>query len=415
MYRRNLSPTLLDALADSPVVLLNGARQTGKTTLVQTLAAEKHPAQYLTLDDAGILSAAKADPAGFVAGLNGPVIIDEVQRAPELLSAIKVAVDRNRASGRFLLTGSANVLTLPRLSESLAGRMEILTLWPLAQSEIEGAAGSFTDLIFSEDPLSIARPEPSRTPLLARLLAGGYPEPLGRRNQARRSAWFGSYLTTILQRDIRDLAQIEGLTDIPRLLSLLAARAASLLNLADVSRDSRLPYSTLTRYLSLLEATFLVRLLPAWASNRGQRFVKSPKLLISDSGLIGHLLGLGAESGLKEERLLGPMLENFVALELLKDASWSASRPELFHFRTHDRKEVDLVLEDPSGRLVGIEVKASATVTAGDLKGLFALREIAGERFVRGLVAYTGEQVIPFGERLHAVPVNTLWEALRID
>jgi len=440
MYRRNLMPLLQDALSDSPVVLLNGARQTGKTTLVQALTenqseenqvkeqqvkAQQLARTYLSLDDVGVLSAAKSDPAGFLSGFPGPLVIDEVQHAPELFPAIKATVDKRREPGRFLLTGSANVLLLPRLSESLAGRMEILTLWPLAQSEIENKSGtvngsqsssrnsSLIDLLFSDAFSQLLAPgllpELPKADLIRRIVAGGYPEPLARASDARRRAWFASYLTTILQRDVRDMANIEGLTALPRLLSLLAARSGSLLNLADVSRTSGLAYTTLLRYMTLLEATFLVQFLPSWSANLGHRLVKSPKLLISDTGLAASLLGVKAERLAENGTLLGGLLETFVAMELRKAAGWSAAAVQLFHYRTQAGQEVDVLLENGMGQLVGVEVKASATVTSSDFKGLRGIAEATGDRFVRGVVLYTGSQVIPFGERLYALPMSVLW------
>jgi len=431
MYTRFLQSALLDALRDSPVVLLNGARQTGKTTLVQSLPSrssqlsvpasvqgpvqEHAKATYLTLDDAGFLAAARSDPAGFLSGFSGSIIIDEVQHAPELFPALKSAVDRQRTPGRFLLTGSANILLLPRLAESLAGRMQILTLWPLAQGEIAGRSTNVVDLLFAPPlpalPAGLASglPPVERQDLMRRLLAGGYPEPLTRPSEARRRAWFGSYLTTILQRDVRDMANIEGLTALPRLLALIAARAASLLNLSDISRAAGLPYTTLTRYMSLLEATFLVQLIPAWSTNLSTRLVKSPKVILNDTGLMASLLGLNVERLTQDGSLFGPLLENFVAMEVKKHIAWSQVQPQLFHFRTQTGVEVDLVLENAAGEIVGLEVKASATVSAADFKGLRALMEARGERFVRGVVLYTGQQVIPFGERLHAVPISLLW------
>jgi len=406
MYRRLLAQPLMDALSDSPVVLVNGARQTGKTTLVQSL---DRPATYLTLDDIAVLSAARTDPAGFLAGLSGPVVLDEVQHAPELFPALKAAVDRQRTPGRFLLTGSANVLLLPKLSESLAGRMEVLTLWPLAQAEIAGDAKNLVDALFTDTPLPSGLPAVERPELLQKLLGGGYPEPLARGSETRRRAWFGSYLTTILQRDVRDMANIEGLTALPRLLSLLAARTSALLNQSDVSRASGLPYTTLGRYLTLLEMTFLVQMLPAWSSNLGLRLIKSPKVTLCDTGLAASLLGLSTERLASDGSMLGQLLETFVVMEMRKLSGWSRTQPQLFHWRTEKQEEVDLLLEDAAGRLVGVEVKASATVTASDFRGLRALAEATGDRFVRGVVLHTGSQTVPFGERLHALPLSALW------
>lgn len=413
MYRRNISTPLDESLGDTPVVLLNGSRQTGKSTLVQSGMIEDRGARYLTLDDAGVLAAAETDPAGFLSGFEGPIILDEIQRSPGLFPAIKAEVDRERRPGRYLLTGSANVLLLPKLSESLAGRMEILTLWPLSQGEIEGAEESFIDAAFSEGSVSLRDEARGTSELIERLLRGGYPEALGRRSEVRRQAWFGSYVTTILQRDVRDLSNIEGLTELPRLLSLLAARVASLVNYAELSRSASMPQSTLKRYISLLQATFLVHTLPAWSGNLGKRLVRSPKLLLCDTGLISGLQGLNAGRLASEPNLVGPLLENFVAMELMKQSAWSRTKPRLFHFRTQTGQEVDVVLEDAAGRVVGIEVKASATVGARDFNGLRALAEASGEQFRRGIVLYTGRSSIPFSKNLYALPVSSLWETTR--
>jgi uncharacterized protein len=418
MYNRMLRPQLIAALADTPVVFLNGARQTGKSTLVRELAENEHPARYLTFDDATVLAAARHDPAGFVAGLEGPVIIDEVQLAPDIFPPLKLAVDRSRLPGRFLLTGSANILLLPHVSESLAGRMEILTLWPLSQGEIEGVEENLTDRLFSTKfalPYSALKSAGIRADLLTRLVRGGYPEALGRKTEERRRNWFGAYITTILQRDVREMANIEGLTELPRVLALLATRASSLHNLADISRSIDIPQTTLKRYLTLLETTFLLVPLPAWSSNLGKRLVKAPKLALSDTGLLTYLLGANEERLAEDSSLLGRVLENFVVTELRKQASWGKTKPQIFHFRTQTGQEVDIVMEDATGRLVGVEVKASATVNSGDFKGLRALQETAGKRFTRGALLYTGAEAVAFGADLFAIPLASLWRPLFSD
>ncbi len=411
MVRRNLTARLVDALGDTPVVLLHGARQTGKTTLVRSLAGREHPAEYLTFDDPAVLAAAKADPQGFVDRFTRPVIFDEVQRVPELAVAIKAAVDRDRRPGRFLLTGSANVLQVPKLSDSLAGRMEILTLWPFSRGEIEGVRESFIDAIFAA---KLPRPGASRRAnerggLIDRLVIGGYPEVQQRPRVDRRRAWFTSYIDTILQRDVRDLANIEALTLLPRLLALLATRTGGLLNYADIARSVQMPQTTLKRYLALLETTFLIQTLPPWSSNLGLRLVKSPKFYLSDCGLLVHLLGLDGERLRADPIQLGHLLENFVVTELRKQASWSRMRPRLYHYRTHNGKEVDIVLEGDAGRVVGIEIKAGATITAADFGGLKHLADAVGKRFHCGIVLYGGREWLPFGKGLHAIPVDALW------
>ncbi|MBI2986110.1 MAG: ATP-binding protein [Deltaproteobacteria bacterium] len=410
MIKRHISASLLEALGDNPVVLLHGARQTGKSTLAQWLALNQHPSRYLTLDDVGVLAAAQGDPGGFIAALKEPVVIDEIQRAPELFMAIKAAVDRDRRPGRFLLTGSADVMLLPRLSESLAGRMEILTLWPLSQGEIDGIKESFLDAVFGNELPTKIKIRQDWSGLLARMLRGGYPVVQGRLTEDRQKAWFSSYVSAILQRDVRELASIEGLTVLPRLLSLLAARSTSLLNVSDLSRSVAIPQTTLKRYMALLEMTFLIQTLPAWSSNLNKRLVKAPKLILNDTGLMAYLLGLSRERLVTEGTLAGPLLENFVVMELRKEAAWSRTRPQVFHFRTLTGQEVDVVLEDAAGKLVGIEVKASGTVDGKDFRGLRALAELTGKRFQNGVVLYSGSECIPFGPQLHAIPVNALWE-----
>lgn len=408
MIERHATGRLRAALADRPVVLLHGARQTGKTTLVRALAEDADGARYVTFDDLTMLAAARGDPAGFLAGIAGPVVLDEVQRAPDLLLAIKAAVDRKRAPGRFLLTGSANVLLVPRVAESLAGRMEIVTLWPFSQGEIDGVVEGFVDAAFgTAAPVLGARTE--KVTLAVRVLRGGFPEAVTIESAARRRAWFDAYLTTILQRDVRDLAHIEGLTELPRLLALLAARPMALLNYAELSRSAGLAQSTLKRYFALLETVFLVRTLPPWHVNIGKRLVKTPKVLLCDSGLAAHLMGIDAGRIAQDRAVFGGLLESFVAMELTKQIGWSTAAPALYHFRTHEGEEVDLVLERRAGTLVGIEVKSAATVTAADFKGLRALAQAAGRRFHRGIVLYTGTEVVPFAPRLFAVPVEALW------
>ncbi len=410
MLRRHITQRLLEALEDTPAVLVNGARQTGKSTLVQLPEFQRHGRQYLTLDDPGVLAAARQDPNGFIAGLNTPVTLDEVQHAPELFPAIKMAIDRKREPGRFMLTGSANVLLAPKLAESLAGRMELLTLWPFSQGELNGSKEGFVDALFSRQSgwVSGKRGSLRRDELFEKVLLGGYPVAITRHPGARRNAWFQSYLTTILQRDVRDLANIADLTAVPRLLSVVAARVGGLLNFADLSRTLGLPQTTLKRYFALLEATFLVQQLRPWSSNLGQRAIRTPKVYLNDTGLLAHLLGLTAERLKLDETLAGGLLENFVYMELRKQSSWSETQPEFFFWRTVSGQEVDIVLEDRAGRLVGIEVKAGATLGRADVRGLQAMAAAAGKRWIRGVVLYTGTEVIPFEANLHGAPISQL-------
>jgi uncharacterized protein len=410
MIERRLTGPLLDALEDRPVALLVGPRQSGKSTLALSLASDAHRARYLTFDDPPTLAAAAGDPVGFLGGLTGDVVLDEVQLVPELFRPLKAAVDRERRPGRFLLTGSAQVLLLPRLSESLAGRMEVLTLWPLAQSETLGNAGSFVDALFTAGPLAPRATAPTDAEEIRRLIVlGGFPEVRTLRTPQRRDAWFASYVTTILQRDVRDIANVDGLVTMPALLSLLAARSAGLLNASELSRSAGIKLTTLNRYLALLETVFLVRRVPAWSANLGKRLVKSPKLHFVDSGLAAHLVGLDEEGLAASPLQFGALLETFVVGELHKTLGWSDIRARLFHFRSSDRREVDIVLEDPRGRIVGIEVRASSTPSQADFAGLRFLQELAGQRFVRGVVLHLGGAALPFGDRLEALPMTALW------
>lgn len=395
------------------MVLLHGARQTGKSTLVQSLAAAaEHPIRYVTLDDARTLAAVKSDPAGFLSGLSGPVALDEIQHAPELLLPIKAEVDRNRRPGRYILTGSANVLMLPKLSESLAGRMEILTLWPLSQGEIEGGQENFVDVMFSK---TFAAPQKLPLPggrLRERVLRGGYPEMIAARPSAeRRRAWFNSYLTTILQRDVREVSDIDGLSEMPNLLMLLATRMGSLLNLSEVSREAGISHTTLKRYMSLLQAIFMVQLLPPWFRNIGKRLVKAPKLYLNDTGLAANLLGIDSEATGFTSSLAGGFVENFAVMELRKQITWSRVQPRMYHFRTLTGQiEVDIVLEGAGERIVGVEVKEGGSLSSKDFMGLRMLAQSAGDRFVRGVLLYGGEDVIPFGHDLYAIPHSALWQ-----
>lgn len=410
MFRRNVHDNVCAALADTPVVFLAGARQTGKTTLVRSLASEIG-ASYATLDDPPVLSAAMSDPQGFLQGLGHHAIIDEAQKAPGVFPVIKAAVDRDRKARRYLLTGSANVLLLPRIAESLAGRMEIITLGPLSQGEIEGRRERFIDAVFSERRGRLV-PGETTPDVVARVAAGGFPEALGRSDEKRRRAWWSAYVTAILQRDVRDIANIEGLVELPRLLRLLAARTGSLLNFSELARAAAMPQTTLKRYLALLEATFLLAPLPAWSSNLSKRLIKSPKLHLVDSGLAAHLMGLNAQRLREDPQILGHLLENFVVAELRRQAAWQDTAVECFHFRAlHSQREVDVVLEDDAGRLAGIEIKATATPMARDFAGLREFADSVGNRFHAGIVLCLAPQSVPFGDRLRTMPIGALWQS----
>ena len=413
MFTRMLQGKVLEAMNDTPVVFVAGSRQTGKSTLVQAVQAGLPDTCYRTMDDLNTLASARRDPKGFVEALPSRAFLDEVQRAPELFLPIKVAVDRDRRPGRFVLTGSANVLALPRVSDSLAGRMEILTLWPLAQAEIEGTIPGFVDACFSGQAGSPLRLGRSPTTLVQRMLVGGYPEALARVAAQARARWFDGYLTTLVQRDVRDLAQIEGLTQLPRLLATLATRAGSPLNFADLSRSLAMNQMTVKRYMALFETLFLVVSLPPWFDNLGKRLAKTAKIYFNDAGLLAHVLGVDAD-GLEHQPVSkGALVENFAVMELMKLAANSQARPSLFHFRTSVGQEVDVVMENRRRDLVGVEIKAAATVADADFRGLHAFADLAGKRLRAGVVLYAGRETLPFGPRMWAVPLEALWSETR--
>ena len=413
------------------MLLLHGARQTGKSTLLRSLAGGD--ARYLSLDDASLLSALRADPAGYLAANPGRLLIDEVQRAPDVFLAIKHEVDLARmagapVNGRFLLSGSANVLLLPRLADSLAGRMEVHTLWPLAQSEMRVSPGrvavNFVDAVFAPEPPSPQRngvqgpigiDAVGRDQLISRLLTGGYPEVVARSSDKRREAWFEAYLHTIIQRDIRDLAQIDGVLQLPQLLRALAHKATGTLNTADLSRTLGLAQTTLRRYLHLLETVFLLTPLPAWTPRESHRAQKSPKLFFNDSGLLAHLLGLSTQQLAAAPGLPGALLETFVHGELQKLRGWADTHCELMHYRTASGMEVDFILQDRQGRVVGVEVKSATQARADDFRGLRHLREVLGAQFYRGIVLHPGTQSVAFDPQLASLPVAALWASAASD
>lgn len=403
----------MEALSDTPVVFLRGARQTGKTTLVKQLAeapAGEGSRQYISLDSATALAGALEDPTGFLQGLKKPVVIDEAQRASALMLAIKEDVDRERQAGRYLLTGSANILTLPGIADSLAGRMEVLTLYPLSQGEIAGLQEDFISTLFAKEFLleHTNKTLLTREKLLEAIALGGYPEVLSRSNPKRRTAWFDSYITTLVERDIRDISNIQDISGLIRLLRLLGVRSGTLYNQAELSRSVGMPASTLGRYIPLLEALFLVWFLPAWSSNLSKRLVKSPKVHISDSGLACHLCGADEDRLANDSIMAGRLLESFVVGELLKQNSWTEHPVSLYHYRSQSGEEVDVVLEDRAGRVAAVEVKLAASVASHDIKGLASLRDALGDHFVRGVIMYTGQDIMPMGDRIYAVPVEVM-------
>ena len=410
LYPRHIRPRVLEALSDSPVVLIHGPRQCGKTTLARMIGdAEGYT--YLTFDDDVQRAGATSDPVGYVADLPSRVILDEVQRVPGIFTSLKAAVDAHRKPGRFILTGSANVLLLPSLADSLAGRMEILRLHPLSQVELAGGEAGFLPTLFGGRVDAGSNGRRQGRELAERVAAGGYPAALSRSTARRRSAWYRDFTDTLVQRDIRDLSRISRLDAVPRLLTLAAGQTARLLNVSDLAAPFQVTRPTIRDYLTLLSRIFLLEELPPWHHNRLSRLIKTPKLHLCDTGLACALLGLDAGTLWQDRALLGQFLESFIFQELRRQASWQEEAVFFSHYRDKDKVEVDIVLES-GGRLAGVEVKASSTVTRNDFRGLIRLGQAVGERFAAGVVLYDGESVVPFGRKLHAVPISSLWERI---
>jgi len=405
LFERFAAKRIATALTDTPVVMLIGPRQCGKTTLVRQFAGNQRG--YFTLDDDTVLQAARSDPSGFVRGFD-LAAIDEVQRAPELLRAIKRSVDNDRRPGRFLLTGSANILALPQVSESLAGRMEIVNLMPISRAEIAGKRPGFLKAAFAG---KVAKPGMTLIgdDLVRTVLVGGYPEMLRRGDAARRQAWARDYIKAIVQRDVRDIAEVERLDQMPQLLKVLAHYSGQLTNFTQIGGQLGLDDKTTRRYIGILEQMFLVERVAPWFRNSLSRLVKTPKLHFLDSGLLAATRGITFEQVAKRRTGFGALLETFVFSEVVKQAAWCDESYTIQHYRDKDQDEVDLIVEDEHGAMIGIEAKASATVRTSDFKGMRKVRNSSGDNLKLGVVLYDGEQIVPFGDRLFAAPISCLW------
>ncbi len=405
LYPRRIEVRIAEAMSDTPVVLISGPRQAGKTTLVRQMATEGM--RYLTLDDELTLLSAKDDPVGMVRSLDR-AIIDEIQRAPQLLLAIKKSVDEDRRPGRFLLTGSANVMVLPSVADSLAGRMERLVLLPLSQSELYGSTANWIDAAFAGRLLNVTTPVVGQA-LVEAVLRGGYPEAISRTDARRRTVWARQYLDAIIQRDVRDVASIDKLDQLPIFLRALAQVSGQMCNYTQLGGQVGLDSKTAARYVGVFEQMFLLKRVEVWARNRLKRVIKTPKLQFIDPGLLATLLDLGADEVQKDRRRFGSVLETFVYGELLKHSSTAEGDYRLLYYRDVDMFEVDVMIENASGDLIGVEVKATATVKASDLQGLKKMASVAGDKFKMGVLLYDGTETMPLGDGLWAAPLSTLW------
>lgn len=408
---RHAQRAVEEALADTRVVVLLGARQVGKSTLLeQVTAAEGKGREILTLDDQPTRAAASADPAGFVAALNTPVAIDEVQRVPELMTEIKLRVDRDKTPGQFAITGSANLLEMKQVKESLAGRAEYLRLHPFSQGELVARPETFVPALASGSFPAVSDAPIGRQAYAELIARGGYPEAQAR-TASRRARFFESYIEGIMDKDLLTLGDVADRALVARLLRAIAATTASELNIDGLSRTMGAPATTLRRHVELLETLFLIRRVPAWSSNLLARSIKRPKVHITDTGLLAYLVGANEERLARDPDLGGMFYETFVAMELDRQISWLDDRPQLFHFRDRDQREVDLVLEHNDGSVTAIEVKSAATVHRGDFRSLAYLREKLGRAFKAGALLYSGASTVPFGDRLAAVPLRGLWSS----
>lgn len=407
LYPRYLQNKLQIALEDTPVVCLLGARQCGKTTLAKQLGDNR---SYINFDDGAILTAAKQDPTGFIQGLPEKVILDEIQRCPELMPAIKASVDKRRTAGRFLLTGSANLLLLPSVQESLAGRVEILNLHPLTEQEKQHYSGNFLQRLL-EKPLTakIIGDQAAIEGVAEAVCTGGYPEP-NTRSEVRARQWHQQYLKTVIQRDVKDIAAIRDEDELMRMTQLLAYRTATLLNMSKLANELDISRETVQKYLSILERLFLVTSLPAWHRNQAKRLIKSPKIHFVDSGLAATLNGLKVADWHDYTIDFGSVLESFIVQQLIVQASWLDEELYFSHYRDKNQYEVDLVIEQ--GRKTwGVEIKKAASIQSKDGAGLERLAQQSGEQYQGGVLFYCGNNCLPLKTKnSFAVPINWLWQ-----
>ena len=408
---RAIEQELRDILSVSRAAAITGPRQAGKSTLARQLQTAGVVPNYFTLDDEATRNAARADPDGFALSLPRPAVIDEVQRVPSLMLAVKQILDNDPAPGQFLLTGSADLLTARVVADALPGRVEYLNLWPLARAEIEGKRDSVIDALLDGTPPRVSGAPKGRAASAELVVAGGFPDALNR-NPRQRARYLRSYVQATLSRDLPEIGGVRGdPSKLEQLLRLLAARTSTLVNYAALGRALALDEKTVKAHVELLAQLFLLHRLRPWSANLGARQVKTPKLLLTDTGLAAALVGIDAArySAPDQGALAGGLFETFVVMEVIKQAGWSTTPVELYFYRDTEKREVDLVVESASGDVVAIEAKAAAATTASDVRGLRVLRDKLGARFKTGVVVYSGEHTLPIDDRIWAVPISGLW------
>lgn len=407
LYKRYSGKIIQEALLDTPVVFVMGARQSGKTTLIQSLTNKNW--RFINLDNQTQFNLIKEDPIGFIKGLtDNHVAIDEIQRLPELLLAIKQSIDNDRQPGRFLLTGYANALVLPKVADSLAGRIESILLSPLSECEINNTKPSFLSTVL-EAKAPKAKDTVTKKYLIQRLLTGCFPEPLQRNTKQRTKAWYKQYIHSLIQKDIKELDHIDHPEKMSKLLKLTAYYSAKLVNYSEIGGKLNLNNETTKKYTRLIEQLFLLKPLPAWHSNEYKRLIKTPKLHLSDTGLACAARDLDENYLMNHAGEIGFLLETFVVNELQKQAAWLEQDINFYHYRDKDKVEVDCIIENARGDCFAIEVKASATLKQEDFHGLKRFKTIAKHHFKIGILLYDGEQTMSFGENLFAVPISALW------
>ena len=405
-----------ERMREEPVVALQGPRAVGKSTLLSELA-DRHGAVVVDLDEPAMRAAVEVDPAAFVDGA-APVCIDEYQHVPAVLDAIKAQLNRDSRPGRFVITGSTRYDALPAAAQSLTGRLHLLTVWPLTQSEIDGTGDSLLSALMDDPDRAIQRGSASATTkaqYTARVVAGGMPIPLARNTPAARNRWFDDYIRLVLERDVRDLSRLRLAEQLPALLRRLAAQTARPLNITMAASGAGLDRATATDYLKLLEAVFMVMRLPAWGTTIRARVANAPKVHVVDSGIATHLLRLTPEKLATRDPAslsqFGHLLETFVVGELIRAASWLDDVAACGHWRTHDGHEVDLIVERGDGGVLAFEVKAAGQVASHDARHLRHLRDALGERLLAGVALYTGTRAYRLDDRLYALPIDRLWSA----
>lgn len=399
-------------MADTPVSIVQGARQVGKSTLVKRLV-EDSGGRLLSLDNAGVFLAAQTDPDGFVRQLPGGLLaIDEAQRVPSLIRALKAAVDEDRRPGRFLVTGSADLLDVPGSGESLAGRAETIPLYGFSQGELAGVRDDFvtTAVTGGLEGWSTPMAAVGRDGYARAIMTGGFPEVQARADR-RRERWFDNYLARVVEHDAAEVSRLRQLERLDTLLRLIASSNAGELVRAKVARQSGIPETSVDPYVRLLETLYLVHRLPPWGSSLTQRVIGRPKIIVVDSGVAAHLAGQSVErlTAVSADDQFGPLFEAFVASELLKQQTWSATSFRLHHYRDREGNEVDLIVELGDGRILAFETKAARSAVSSHLRGLTFLRKKLKDRFIAGVVLNTSAFPLKLGDRLWSAPAACLW------